>query len=260
MGGVEGRRTDGRYDEFKIEDDRTFPVTIQDQYTDVVDLLLCNQLNPATLAAPIVRGASTATFVPGHGFVSGNTVCIKEGARFYQATVINVATDVITVDSPFDFAFTVAAGVERRRVNMAVDGSVTPVVFSVTPPVGTEWDLTRMIIQATDDSAMDDGKFAGITALTKGLLFRVVNGNWKNIFNAKTNGDFRLRTFDVAYLDAALGPSGLYGFGCRRSFNGFDKNGVTIRLGPDDEFQAVVQDNLSGISSLRVCVQGHVVD
>lgn len=252
--------TEGEFDFLRLNGARALEIAIQDQHTDIIDLLLCRLLNAVTLSAPTVLGSSTVNLVAGHGFTIGDTLCLRESQRFYQSQAINVVGNVLTMGSPLDFAYTVAANAERRHTNMNVNGSATPVVFSITPPAGTEWDITRMIIQATDDAAMDDGKFAGIAALTRGLLFRVINGHWKNIFNATTNGDFRLRSFDVQYLDATLGPGGLHGFGCRRSFNGFDKNGVVIRLGEDDEFQVVVQDDLTAVSSFRVCIQGHVVD
>lgn len=48
----------------------------------------------------------------------------------------------------------------------------------------------------------------------------------------------------------------------RRSFAGQDKNGVVIRLNGDqgDEFQVIVQDNLTGLTHFRTVVQGHVVE
>ena len=239
------------------------PTEWQDQSTDIVDIFLCRAQNDVTLAANAVIDTNTLTLVAGHGFVADDYICIRENSRFYQARVVSVNVNVITLDLPLDYAFTTAALASRRTINMNVDGSVTPITFFVSPPPGTTWDICRMIITMADNASMDDGKFGGITGgLARGVVFRKKNHLYKNIFAARNNGDFRSRSFDVQYLDASLGPGGLYGFGCRRSFNGLDKNGVTIRLSSDtqDEFQCIVQDDLTSLSSLRVVIQGHVVE
>jgi len=247
--------------EVELDEYGHVPIAIQDQHTDIVDLQLCNKIADIELSTQPDIDQNVVSLVAGHGVVAGNVICFKSGIHFYQGIAIAVSTNDITLDSPLDFSFPVGSEAFRSVSNMAVNGSVTPVIFKVSPPASTKWDLCRVIITMTDDLAMDDGKFGGISAISKGVVIRKKNASYKNIFNAKTNGDFRSRSFDVQYLDATLGPGGLYGFGCRRSFNGFDKNGVVIRLDGDtaDEFQFIIQDDLTGLSSLRACIQGHVV-
>jgi len=107
---------------------------------------------------------------------------------------------------------------------------------------------------------MDDAKFGGITALSKGIVVRVKDGYMKNIFYARSNNDLREQTFDVVYADKA--PAGQYGLGCRRTFNGQEKNGVTIRLdgSSNDQLQIYLQDNLTGLTKMSIIAQGHVVE
>lgn len=239
-------------------------VAIQDQSTEIVDLYLFRQDGIFTLSAPVTMDAVSFQSPQAGSMSAGMIVCFQEGTHFMQASVLSVSAPTVNIDTPFDFAFTTSGGCSYGVKNMAVDGSVTTQIFRVSPKNlqnGVKWDITRIIFAITDDAAMDDGKFGGIAALTKGIILRVKDGDVKNIFNAKTNGDFAERMYDVTYVPATLGPSGLYGLRGRRSFNGLDKNGVVIRLSAetDDEFQVLIRDNLSTLSGFEMVVQGHVV-
>ncbi len=111
----------------------------------------------------------------------------------------------------------------------------------------------------TDASEMDDTKFGGITALTKGVFLRKVNGVIKNIFNAKTNGDIALNCSTYSYADKA--GAGNYGFRAIKTFGGQENQGVIIRLAGDtqDTLEIVVQDNLTGLTGMYIMAKGHTV-
>lgn len=246
------------------------PVNIQDQTSEVIDLHLSQYIADLTLTIdPAVDDSSITGDVPGYTPVAGNIVCLKEAQAFYQAEIITVTANggdnfTLTLDTPIDFDFTLAGGCSIRTQNMNVDGSITPQIFSVSPAnltAGTQWDIVRMIFVINSGSAMDDGKFGSLASLTKGMVVRSVNGVNKNIFNAKNNGDFAAHTYDTTYTDASLGPSGQYGFRCRRTFGGQSKNGVVIRLDADssDTLQVLIQDDLSSLTKFHVIAQGHVV-
>ncbi len=197
-------------------------------------------------------------------------VCFKEGTAFYQGEIINVVSlggdnYNITLDSPLDYPFSINGGCSLRNSNMAVDGSVTPVVFAVSPiglidpqddSLGQRWDITRMLCKIIDNNAMDTKKFGGQTALTKGIIFRKKDGVYKNIFNVKTNGDFALHAYDKEFETKA--PSGSYEFSVRKTFT---KSGVTIRLNANDSdlFQGIVQDDATGNENMECVLHGHVV-
>lgn len=240
-----------------IEQDGAFRVQIQDNKAELVGLKICQFLNSVTLTVPVAIDTRVINVTAGHGFVAGNIVCLRENGRFYQATVLSVATNAITLDTPTDYAFTTAAVGFRSQDNMAVDGSGTPVIFKVSPPAGTKWDLYGCSFHLLGGTAMDDGKFGSLLAITRGIVARKKDGTYKNVFNIKTNADFAFRCDEVKYADKA--PSGSYGFSAKKTFN--IRHGMVIRLDADlmDEFQIIIQDNLTGLTSFKAAAWGHVV-
>lgn len=237
-------------------------VYIADQTTHIVDMHAVLEEGTFTLASPTVPDTYTITVEAGHGITIGDTIEFYENDDFSHYVVLNVVTNTITLDMLMDHTYTVAATCIRGNREMNVDGSVTPKIFRVTPKylqAGTAWDITRMMIFIQDATSMDDSKFGGDTALTRGILIRQKNGTIHNIFNAKSNGEMALEMYDTNYTDKA--PAGFFGFRARRSFAGQSKNGVAIRLETDTngEFQIVVQDDLTVLETFRIVVQGHLV-
>lgn len=252
-------------------------VYIQDQTTDIIDLHLTRFIDDITITSNTSIDDVDVEISCATAPVSGNTVCFKESYAFYQGGVLSVTDNgggqySITLDTPLDFAYTTAGGCSLRDENMNVDGSTTPVVFYVSPKGlfdqthtsdPQRWDIVRLMIFIGDTTAMDDARFGGIDGgLTNGVVIRKKDGTYKNIFNAKTNGDFALHSYDAAYVDNTLGPSGEYGLRVRRTFGGQSKNGAVIRLdsATDDEIQLIVRDDLTGLTRFYAVVQGHVVD
>lgn len=242
-------------------------VNVQDQTTEVIDLHLSQQIQMLAITTDAAIDDDTITVTTGVQPIVGNMVCLKEGTHFYQGEILTSVANSsdwdVGLDTPLDFAFTTLGGCSERNFNLAVNGSVTPVEFSLSPAnldAGIEWDIVRIIFQLLDGSAMDDGLFGGITALTKGIVLRHCNGITKNIFNAKSNGDMASHMYDTEYADKA--PSGQFGFRARRTFGGQSKNGVVIRLSSDEEdtLKIIVQDDLTGLISFQVIAQGHVVE
>lgn len=240
-------------------------VNVQDQTTDIIDYYLCIQLNELTLALPAVVDDYDITVTDGSAVTVGNYICIQEGARAFQAQVLSKATNVLTLDTPIDFAFSVAAGINERSPDLNVDGSVTPVSATLQPIPGgsVKWDIVRIIFSMTMDDQPDDSKFGDIVGgLTRGIVIRKSNGIHHTIFNAKTNGDLRERMYDIDYSDAANPPVNAYGVSGRRTFGGQGKNGVVIRLDSEesDLLEILIQDDLTALNSFRMVAQGHVVD
>ena len=233
-------------------------VNLQDQTSDIVDYLMCIGIGVVELSIPAVIDEYTVTLVDATGVIAGTYICLKEGSRVFQAKILSVATNTLTLDTPLDHTFTTATTANNSTAQLAVDGSTTSVAASVFPNSG-KWDIVRVIISMTHASSADDGKFGGIAALTKGIVLRKSNGIHHTIFNAKTNGDLRERTYDVTFSDKA--PAGEYGTTIRRTFGGQDKNGVVIRLDSElnDMFELIIQDDLTGLTSLRAVAQGHIV-
>jgi hypothetical protein len=241
---------------------QTVDVFIQDQSTDTVDYLMTQTINTVTLASNTILGSRDIELSGVHGVVVGNIIELTEGNRFYQGEVVTVVADDITLDTPLDYAFTTAATGARTNASMNVNGSVTAQIFDVSPPAvaGVRWDVTRMIVNIQDNDQMDTGAFGGLAKLTNGVVIRQVNGVRKNQFNIKTNGEWAERSFDIGYDDKA--PAGTFGFRCRRTWGGQDKNGVVIRLdgSAGGAIQHIVQDNLTGLTEYRIVIHGHVVE
>lgn len=248
-------------------------VEIQDQHSEVIDLLLSELIDDVTIITDtLIDDTDIDIETTGSVPAVGNLVCFKEQTAFYQGFILAVTPIAgnqytITMDTPLDYAYTTAGGCSTRNANIAVDGSVTPRVFAVSNDgLTVDWDITRMSMimlgsGPVADPEPDDTRFGTTLPLTKGVVFRSVNGVHKNIFNAKTNADIKLHCGgDLSYQPS--NKNGEYSVDARRTFNGQEKNGVTMRLiaADEDQFQIIVQDNLSGMSTFYVNVQGHVVE
>jgi hypothetical protein len=264
--------TDSTGKELLMENNGGLPVNIQDQTSKPIDALFAKEVSPFTLEVDTVESTKTVmsytfTATTGHGISSptggvNNEVLILDVLtdRALFAEVLNVTGDVITIDRPIDHVFPSggAAPAVCRIVgtNMNVDGSTTPQIFTLragSVPI----DFTRFILTMTSGTSMDDNKFGGMTKLTRGVVMRENNGFNKTIFNWKTNGEIAQWCYDTSYSDRA--PAGFYGFRARTTFGGQSKHGVVLRVSDDDVLQIVVQDDLTGLATLRVCGQGHEV-
>ena len=234
----------------------------QSQITPPLDSLCVESLSNFTLSADTVLSTvSTLVYTfeatAGHGISTGNEIILLDvaGDRSLQAVVINVVTNTITVDRPIDHVYPSATTLGRiTNSNMNVIGSLaSPRIFTLRGGLNPS-DYTRFLLTMTDDSAMDDGRFGGISALTNGLVLRVISDFQRTIFNFKTNQDINQFCYDTRYSPKA--PSGLFGFSGRLSFEGADKHGVPLRLTGLQVIQWVVQDDLTELLSLRVAGQG----
>lgn len=215
--------------------------------------------NDIILVNPISINDTIFSVNSGHGFQIGEYVAIWENSRFEQAEVINIANNNITIEIPFATNFTTNAKIIRGDVNLNVDGSVTPIDFwfktydSIIPI-----DIQYAIFQFHHGTNVpDDGKFAGITALTNGLYIRHKNGKQVNFGNYKKNIDFKIRGATVNYTQKA--PAGSYAteiiIDITKAF------GQVVRVNPrtNDFIQLRIRDKIdsvAGISFARVSLLG----
>jgi hypothetical protein len=194
-----------------------------------------------------------------HGLAPDDEIILLDTAanRSLSAEIVTTAATTATLDRPIDHSFASSTTLGRKiSTEMAVNGSATEQIFSVRAgdiPV----DHTRVTMTMLDSSTMDDGKFGGIAALGRGLVFRIVNSFQKTIFTFKSNSEMK-QFGDVNYSDSA--PAGQYGLDARFVFAGQQNVGVALRIESDDVLQWVVQDDLTGLDSLRISVQGHDIE
>lgn len=216
-----------------------------------------------TISGNITAGDVSFVATAGHGIQTGNCILIQDTHYFYQFHVINVDTNTIYVDSPFDHGFeaSLTTGI-RGSANLAVNGASTPVIFRFKPTTTTravKWHITHISFHLEDNSEMDDSLFGGITALTKGILLRKVDGEVFNYLNIKDNASFRLKCDESQYATKA--KSGFCGLNATKRFNGTSYEGVVMELDSslNGEIQIVVQDDLTGLTNFNVFIHGHEV-
>lgn len=240
--------------------DRSLSVNITDQTTAALDIYFLETLNMTTIAADVAVDDTAFTATTGHGIVIGDVVEIANLDIFIQAIVLNVTVDVIDIDTPINHAYLSGSTLVISNKNMNVVGTAaTPRVFSILPGPAQSGDITRMILNILDGSAMDFSTFGGIGALTNGCVLRVKkeDGDFINLFNWKTNGEFIIRSFDHSFQTKTGG--GLHSFAARSTWAGQSKRGVSVRIDGErgEEIQLLIRDDLSALSFMSVVAQGH---
>ena len=231
-----------------------------DNDTEPIDIPFAQNLGTFILSTDTVASGLTVdtlnyTFTAnsGHGLVASDEILLISTDRSFYAVVITAGATQIVVDRPIDFIYPAGIALEINT-NMAVDGSITPVIFKAQAGLTPNF-IRRVIVTMTDNASMDDTTFGGIPALSNGLVMRFVNSFQKTIFNFKNNGDFAQWAYDLAYSDKR--PAGDYGVRSRITFGGLEKHGVVLELSGNDEVQFVVQDDLTDLETVYITAQGN---
>ena len=252
-----------------IEDNHSMPTTWQDptEPTIIIHASKVHKFSTLdgthTINDKVVSILDATTCITGDSFkiVSAND------SRFYVGHIVSVNSNDITVDSPLDFAYPDGAVVACANENMAVDGSSTTQIFSLrsadpTGAVPVTVHITRVIITCITDSATSLDKFGNITALTHGLVFRQKNGTYINIFNVKSGIDLAGIGYDYEPYKATAPEQNVDGFAVRITFAGPSKMGSALEVGPGEDIEWLVQDNLASgpndITLLKVTFEGHI--
>tara|TARA_R110000744_G_scaffold129162_1_gene236507 strand:+ start:347 stop:1129 length:783 start_codon:yes stop_codon:yes gene_type:complete len=236
-------------------------VNVLDQNTRAFDANFSQVIGvPSTLTVLPAIDDWTITVSASHGIIVGDQLVVYDAAadRLYVGNVLVVATNVITLDTPMNFAYPIATSVVLRSTKeMNVDGSTTRQTFSISPPIKSRIDITRILIQMTTTNFPEMAEFGDITGgIVGGVVLRSVNGINVNYFNVKTNGELVNLMHDVNYYEAA--KQGTNGLGGRLTYAGPSNHGVVIELGQDDSLEVIIQDDLSSLLSFRMIASGHV--
>jgi hypothetical protein len=219
-----------------------------------------------TLASAPAVNQNVISLEPGHSVVAGEVIEMARAgtAEFMQSEVVSVATNDITLDQPVNQAYQTTDIVLASSNNMLVNGSVTPVVFSILPLPTQSGDMVRILLELRGgaNQVMDFSKFGSDAALTNGCVLRINHGDgtYKNLFNFKSNSDFIRQGFDFGFLEPKTGNT-ITGFISRVTWGGQNKHGVVIRLDGvlGEALELVVQDNLAATNNTRFHLggQGH---
>lgn len=245
----------------------TIDVAIQDQHTPIVCLRFTKDIQALTVFQPVAVGSSTIIVDAAISPVADNVINILDSTHIDQALIVSVTAEnghyTVVIDTPLSSPLTVNSVVTEGSYHMEVNGSVTPVVFSVSMDSrlsSIAFDITQILLLVLDASTMDDSLFGGIPALTKGVVFRKVeNGNTFNICNIKSNGEFNSTFGNANYHTKA--PSGSYGLSTVLTMQTLAGVGVVSRLTttPTSTLEILIQDDLMGLSHFHAKATGHVV-
>lgn len=240
------------------------PVINQFLYQELADVVILN--DP-------VKGTRLIDLQAGHGFIAPvapnrdylnihyNDTSISGfiGTRFSQHALVAVNVNQITITPPlpYDFVTGKEESTKRVNVNMAVNGSVTPVRFAITPPVGQIWSMYRFIADMILSTAGDDGKFGNLAALTNGTYYGIESTDYTDYHSAIfDNGGYRSIAYDLEY-PLRSGGGGDFGMGCRKTFS---RTGSIESLeGGVSEFVKYIQDDLTGLGRYRVKIGGTII-
>ena len=245
-------------------------VLLGDQTTDSFDFYFTRKINLSSLAAEGAIGATSITLAVGHGAVAGDMVSIFSvtTARGYVGQITNVNVNVVTLDTPLDSTFFSASPVRINDKNLgspSANGTLaTPVVYSIdAPEVGKQFDVVRIMWQMVCASAVDLTKFGDLSTLTNGLVLRLNRQSgteYLNLMNVKNNAEIQLHGYDFDVSAATNPQQGIDGLAARMTWGGQNKRGVVLRLDGGDALEALVQDDLRGLTTFYLMAEGHVVD
>lgn len=238
----------------------------QDQSTPTIIAHFTNTVAQTTTASPTAINDTTIEVTSATGLIVGQhfTLFNPTEGRFYFSQILEIVSTTITVDTPLDFAYPSGTFVDAGSDNLAVNGASTTQIFGIrgsgTPSgVDVEFDCTRILIQCKAPTAVDLSKFGDLDALTKGVVLRRRDGTYRNIFNVKDNGEIANVCFDFNTTAATNPQQGQDGFTSRITFAGQNKMGVTLRIGAGEDLEFLVQDDLSGLTTLHILAEGHTV-
>ena len=258
--------TDETGNKLVLEPNSSLPVTLQDQTTPTLIVPLSQVSNTTTVLNIGTVDTNTIDVTATTGFVNGTFIVIADlvNNRYYTGEQVGaIAGNTVTLDTPLDFAYAVGATITNGNINMSVNGSVTRQVFGLRvsdPGLPLTVDVTRLMFECTTDTAVDLSKFGDIVGgLTNGIVLRKRDGTFNNIFNAKTNSRLKGIMLDFELIAATNPSQGQDGFSGRLTFGGQSKMGVVVRVGPDEDLECIIQDDLTSLLTFTIIAEGSAV-
>jgi hypothetical protein len=239
-------------------------VYIQDQTTPPFHFYLMTEVKTDIgIVNPIVLGDDTFTATTGHGFTVGvapyDYMVIWENGGFEQRKVIAVVGDVITVNVPFGNNFSTNAVVIRGKIDLNLDGSITPVnaFFRMFGPNTTiPIDVIGGKVTMLHSSAGDRSKYGNQASLLngKGTYFSKNDGINLNLGDYQSNQDFEEFGWTISFDDKAGGGN----FSTTAEIDIKKIFGIALRLDPrnGDYFQATIRGDLDGLNRHRFMLFG----
>ncbi|MCK5616395.1 hypothetical protein KAR91_81790 [Candidatus Pacearchaeota archaeon] len=213
-----------------------------------------------TLNGAVAAGAKVIVLNDASTFSVNDEIHLALGSthtHMYRKITV-IATNTVTLDAAIDIALTDGSDVIKVDTNMAVDGSITPVVFTASAAPGEKIDLIRLLFSISSTASPDDSKFGGIAALTNGVHIRrnINDTTYQTIAIWRANKDMKLDMYNVDYAQKAGGGN----WGTNGRWSVFDGTGAVINIDNADgeTLECIIQDNLTGLLTYRMKGQGHI--
>lgn len=253
---------DSLWNTWNLESNWAMPINIQDQTSELLDVYFWQVQWTCILSSATIIDNNQVTLQSWHWVTIWNLIAFREWIRYTQCYVNNVVWDIITLDRPMDYTYSTSAQVLRWISNMAVDWSITPQIFRVTPVwlSNIKFDITKLIFFIEDNTQMDSQKFGWIASISNWLVLRKKDWIYKNIFSVKNNWDFAHHC-DVLEYDDRAWWSWVYAIRIIKNFWWQHNQWVVIRLdsNSNDELQIIIQDNLTLLSRLQCIAIWHFI-
>lgn len=173
-----------------------------------------------------------------------------------EPEIVDIASNVVTLDRPLNFAWPVGTQVQKIDENM--NAVTVPTSFRVTIPNDESWHVETIILNMIMGSAGDDTTFGDLTRLTNGLLIRAYDGEldqYYTLANWKSNGEIAFNMV-TQYNDKAGG--GKFGFNGQGNILGRTGAVIQLRGWEGDFMEIATQDDLSGLDGFRIKLLGHL--
>ena len=212
-----------------------------------------------TLSVAASAGDTSITVASTTGFAIGDTIRLSTSTFIERSyfNILNIVGNVFTLNRPIDNDLPMGADVIEINISMNLTGTLgSPLSFKIQPPSFERWQLTRLLITMLDSTAMDDGTFGGMTALTNGVVIRTsINNIISTVTFWTINKDLKDDMFNVEY--ALKAPAGQYGLNGRWTLT---LSEFVIDLDGDagDYLELLVQDDLSPLDEFNVKAQGRL--
>lgn len=239
----------------------------QDQATELLIIpFLSSRVSGLSLAQPTVIGSHSIVLAVNHGLTTANSkghiieLAVEESGIFYQGRIVSVAGNVVTVGPLLSNVFSpsdtiVGTGNPNLATDPAtglpIDGSVTPVIYTVKPLPGQAGDINKIVFACSSEAAGDMSTFGSAAELSRGLTLRVKRSDlsYRNIITFVNNFNLFLGGGEIQFYDPKLGNS-LHSVGGHITFNGQNHAGVVVRLDGnlDEELQLVVSELMDNSS------------
>lgn len=213
----------------------------------------------------VILGRNSIILNSVQGLSVGNRLEIyKDSAinKWYIGKVLTINGNIVTMDSPFDYAFPTSSIVMNSIDTLNINGSVTPKSYKIHTfnlLSNDNINITKIILTMTTTNQPDMSKFGDLNALKKGILLRhYKNGQMKNIVNIKSNIGLSLFSYETMFYDNA--KQGAYGLTSKIMFAGQENFGSAIEIKSGDYLELLVQDDLSALKSFKIRAEGYITN